>query len=148
MLNGRARQLDIRNDMSRKVEFLFAKAGFQSFDDRGCIGSGDAQLNFMALADESQRLPVDRLEFGEQDPAPLDAGAVEQRAQKRSGGGATWPVSSLHRLQIGQHPFDGGRPRFAAIAQVEHESRISHRVSAKSGRGDVARPKIFLDVSK
>jgi hypothetical protein len=41
-------------------------------------------------------------------------------------------------LQIGEHPFDRSRPRIAAVAKVEHESRVAHRFAAEAGWGSVA----------
>ena len=71
-----------------------------------------------------------------QNPIARHAGASDQRAQQRGRGGGTWQIGSLRGLQIGADTRDGCRARIAAVAQVEHEARISHDISSKTGRSD------------
>src|SRR6478672_4365692 len=75
----------IDDDVATNVELRFAQASRQSAADFERPRWWDAELDFMPLADEGQRLPVYRSDFGKQNPITGDCGAIENRAQQPGG---------------------------------------------------------------
>jgi hypothetical protein len=48
-------------------------------------------------------------------------------------------------FEEGSDPLDRSRPRVAAVAEVEHEPGVAHRIPAESGWGGAILAKIFFN---
>src|SRR6185295_7255132 len=116
-------------------------------DVRG-VGLRHAQPDPVPLADEGERLPVGRAQFGKQNPIAVACGAREQRPQQsRSRGG--------HRDRPHRPPSRNARTRAIVRgrgsrppAQVEDKTRVANSLAAETGWSDVAPAYEFLYFSK
>ena len=86
---------NIGNDLAGDGEFGLAQVAGQHLGDAGGAGTGDAQVDAVALAGERQRSPVGRAEVAKQNPIAIDSGSTEQSAQRL----AIHPVSRRVTVQ-------------------------------------------------